>query len=1066
MKQRTQNTFSGGLIMDLNPLSTPRDVLTDCLNGTIITYNGTEFVLQNDQGNCQVDSASLSPGFIPVGMKEYGGIVYVASLNPETLVCEIGSFPSPQTDFSTTDYGEIGPANFVTADFVVDTGTDSTPQQLSKNLKLFEPELMMLAPGDLYVVTYTITDPNPAHDSDPANINNNTKYQNWITQDPTNRKLFKLIFSKIVNNNLVPLTEGDINIIQWQSDLSGSYAYYPGPSQTVLTVGLDVETLDTFNASVEDTSLNTSSNKQVTITASGSSASLATFNGVRVNVTQPTTQTVYLTNASPNFNVGAVISGLTQNSNFACSITPLSPYQLYPNLTKTFNLTLGKYLSAGSGVNNIFTYYIDTVNNNVIVNFDYKFQGNSQNGLFLYIEFYDPWSDYSIIQVVDNPTYYGLNTVILPLVNEPRTTTFDSMTAGGTSMTKLITNPDTDYAITLLNSTNLIRNDQALRDNHFYIVRISGVDKTYNTGTGLFTYQHYDLYKAIYTTDMFNSVYNAQLGLDVNSVGYVSDFNTLSFVLSNIQYTSTIAQTSSNNLAPVVTTQRSDLTTNGSYYKISPTTLSTTPGYKYTQTFENQTNYAVDLTLQGTDYVFGTFKSSLLSITPPTLISSTSGGSGYKPTVVDNNYDGNSNTMPNSVANWYITNTIGTNYTLATDTETSRSVYAPVASTTATGYQYNEISLAPTFYYRPNNDGVFTGTFDGSPLSPRATININKYNLQVMNNDLSTYTYSLGSGNTPFDGNVVTAINAQLNTTGHGNDGRTYSALLMTSAETLWFYTNAPNGLPWACSRQSYDPWKYETLIMKMADGTYRLTQVMNVADMVNFFNSLYIASNVSSTLNVYYPGSIVQNGDIQTVVTYPNLVFTTLFTPNSGGGGYVKTYLSTFNFQALSSTVDFSATTINSYIASRQGSSVIVDGSNTIPDAFIPSISTLQTTTSSIPVPSVTLDETSNSSIITSFAAGSSKYLTDSAFIAPARAHGALWSSIPSYNAGYVQPYLEAKGWTIGSVISATGPGNAYVQVKAGTPVWLTGVFAPAGRCIKDKVAPSLIPNINFTTQ
>nr|DAM35486.1 MAG TPA: hypothetical protein [Bacteriophage sp.] len=31
--------------MDLNPLTTPNNVLTNCLNGTLITYNGNENVL-------------------------------------------------------------------------------------------------------------------------------------------------------------------------------------------------------------------------------------------------------------------------------------------------------------------------------------------------------------------------------------------------------------------------------------------------------------------------------------------------------------------------------------------------------------------------------------------------------------------------------------------------------------------------------------------------------------------------------------------------------------------------------------------------------------------------------------------------------------------------------------------------------------------------------------------------------------------------------------------------------------------------------------------------------------
>ena len=46
MKQEATNTFGEGIIMDLNPLTTPNNVLTSALNATMITYNGNEFVLQ------------------------------------------------------------------------------------------------------------------------------------------------------------------------------------------------------------------------------------------------------------------------------------------------------------------------------------------------------------------------------------------------------------------------------------------------------------------------------------------------------------------------------------------------------------------------------------------------------------------------------------------------------------------------------------------------------------------------------------------------------------------------------------------------------------------------------------------------------------------------------------------------------------------------------------------------------------------------------------------------------------------------------------------------------------
>lgn len=95
IKQQAINTFQGGLNTDTHPLTTPNSVLTDCINGTIITQNGNEFVLQNDLGNIKLEGSELSPGYIPVGLKEYNGVLYIISYNPLTKRTEVGSYPAP-----------------------------------------------------------------------------------------------------------------------------------------------------------------------------------------------------------------------------------------------------------------------------------------------------------------------------------------------------------------------------------------------------------------------------------------------------------------------------------------------------------------------------------------------------------------------------------------------------------------------------------------------------------------------------------------------------------------------------------------------------------------------------------------------------------------------------------------------------------------------------------------------------------------------------------------------------------------------------------------------------------
>ncbi len=106
---QAQNTFNEGMVLDNHPLMTPNTVLTDALNATLVTMNGNEMVLQNDMGNARVENAKLPPGYIPIGMKEYGGIIYIACYNPLTNKGQIGCFPSPQRQKTATQISKVTP---------------------------------------------------------------------------------------------------------------------------------------------------------------------------------------------------------------------------------------------------------------------------------------------------------------------------------------------------------------------------------------------------------------------------------------------------------------------------------------------------------------------------------------------------------------------------------------------------------------------------------------------------------------------------------------------------------------------------------------------------------------------------------------------------------------------------------------------------------------------------------------------------------------------------------------------------------------------------------------------
>lgn len=86
MKKEAINTFQQGLVYDLNPITTPNNVLTDNVNGTFITFNGDELALQNDAGNTKIlidgetdKYVQLTDWFYPLGVKEYGGVLYIVS---------------------------------------------------------------------------------------------------------------------------------------------------------------------------------------------------------------------------------------------------------------------------------------------------------------------------------------------------------------------------------------------------------------------------------------------------------------------------------------------------------------------------------------------------------------------------------------------------------------------------------------------------------------------------------------------------------------------------------------------------------------------------------------------------------------------------------------------------------------------------------------------------------------------------------------------------------------------------------------------------------------------------
>ena len=97
-----QNVFSDGMVCDTNEyVAGQTKSLSNALNATYLSTVGNQGVIQNDMGNIMIkdeltnkENIKLPDGFQPIGMTEYNGIIYIASINKEGE-CQLGSFPSP-----------------------------------------------------------------------------------------------------------------------------------------------------------------------------------------------------------------------------------------------------------------------------------------------------------------------------------------------------------------------------------------------------------------------------------------------------------------------------------------------------------------------------------------------------------------------------------------------------------------------------------------------------------------------------------------------------------------------------------------------------------------------------------------------------------------------------------------------------------------------------------------------------------------------------------------------------------------------------------------------------------
>lgn len=82
---------------------------------------GNTMIQDSTTGNIM----GLRDGFVPVGMKEYGGILYIASFNPQTQEGQLGTIPSPVINYTYGQKPYLNKLNQKVSN--IDRNSDDTP---------------------------------------------------------------------------------------------------------------------------------------------------------------------------------------------------------------------------------------------------------------------------------------------------------------------------------------------------------------------------------------------------------------------------------------------------------------------------------------------------------------------------------------------------------------------------------------------------------------------------------------------------------------------------------------------------------------------------------------------------------------------------------------------------------------------------------------------------------------------------------------------------------------------------------------------------------------------------
>ena len=252
-KSESINTFNKGLLMDLNPLVTPNDSLVSCLNGTILTYNGNENVLQNDMGNGRVETAYLPQGYIPIGTTQLGGIMYIVSYNPIINKSQIGCFPSPERNI-TSDELSVPQNELTLSDLFQENHIKS---KFKKLILLDEP----IHPGDKFQIGCPqLNGENNFISAQEPNNTDPDKYPKYLKLNVVaiqDNGVINTLNNSLIwhNNNYYILgtdlnkTEGKLNLQEYRNLIKSNYNVFDSKVDGKLAILAELECIDTFSVS-------------------------------------------------------------------------------------------------------------------------------------------------------------------------------------------------------------------------------------------------------------------------------------------------------------------------------------------------------------------------------------------------------------------------------------------------------------------------------------------------------------------------------------------------------------------------------------------------------------------------------------------------------------------------------------------------------------------------------------------------------------------------------------------------------------------------------------------------